>query len=186
MIDDPIVFIDTETDGVRAGRRTWEISWIHRAPTHDGTIIDAQATVIITDSGVTGREEPVALEVNRYEERFNRELWPGERRMSGEHAARLIHAGTHGAWLVGAQPQFDDHGLRRLLDWYGLVPQWKRRLRDIESMSEAHLGRFGIGGLQDCARALGIEVDPAKVHTSAGDVELTRDCFDRIFPAQPV
>lgn len=155
---------------------------ISRRPGED----PVEITIIITDSGVTGNEEPYALQVNRYEERFNRELARGEIRMNGQQAAGAIHAFTHGAWLVGAQTQFDVHGLTRLLQWYGFEPAWNRRLREIEGMVEAHLGQFGIGGLQACAKALGIDVDPDAVHTSLGDARLVRDCFDRIFPAQPV
>lgn len=177
-----IVFCDSESDGLRADRRTWEVALIHRDPTADAP--DTEVTIIITDSGVTGAEEPDALRINRYEERFNRQLASGEVRRTGYQAALMIQQLTWGAWLVAAQPQFDVHGLTRLLDWYGLKPGWKRRLRDIEGMVEAHLGRFGVGGLQACAEALHIDVDPSVMHTSLGDARLVRACFDRIFDPQ--
>ena len=175
-----VVWIDTESDGVRPDRRTWEVSMIYRRPGED----DTEMTIIITDSGVTGAEEPYALTVNRYAERFDRELGYGELRMTGARAAAIIHAATRDAYLVGAQVQFDAHSLTRLLQWYGFEPAWKRRLRDIESMVEGHLGQFGIGGLQDCARALGIPVDPTVLHTSLGDARLVRECFDMIYPKE--
>ena len=181
MTADGVVFVDTETDGVRHGRRTWEVSLISRRATEG----EAEMTIIITDSGVSGREEPRALEVNRFEERFNRELVRGEVRMPGARAAAVISAVTTNAWLIAAQPQFDEVNLARLLRWYGIEPTWQRRLRDIESMTEEHLDQFGIGGLQACAKALEIDVDPAVVHTSLGDARLVRDCFDRIFPEVP-
>lgn len=173
-----VVILDVETDGVRPDRRIWEVSMAWRRPGED----DTEMTIIISDAGVTGAEEPYALTVNRYAERFDRELGYGEVRMPGARAAGIIHAATRDAYLVGAQVQFDAHSLTRLLQWYGFEPAWKRRLRDIEGIVEGHLGRFAIGGLQDCARALGVPVDPATVHTSLGDVRLVRDCFDMIFP----
>jgi hypothetical protein len=175
-VSEPICFVDIETDGVRDDRRLWEASIIRVDA--DGV---SEQTVIVTDSGVTGREEPEALEINRYHERFVRQLTYPEMRAPGYAAARVLYQLLDGAWFVAAQPQFDAHSLSRLLRWHGHEPPWKRRLRDIESEIEAHLGTFGIGGLQACAKALGVPVDAAVMHTSLGDARLVRACWERIF-----
>ena len=178
MTDYPVCWIDTESDGVRPSRRTWEVAII-RQDSADST--PTEITLIISDAGVTGKEEPRALEVNHFETRFVRELQRGESRLPGQRAARIIHDLTKDAWFVAAQPPFDAHSLTTLLDFYGYVPEWKRRLRDIESLTEGHLGLFGIGGLATCATALGVEYDPSVLHTSMGDARLVRACWEKIF-----
>ncbi len=170
-----VCFIDTETDGVRPDRRVWEVSIIRQSPAEP----TEEATLIIADAGVTGAEEPKALEINRYWDRVNRTLQHPELRLNGFRAAHAIQEVTRDATLVGAQPQFDAHGLERLLRWYGLEPQWKRRLRCVESMAMGWTGAE-LGGLAECAAAVGIEVPQDELHTSYGDAKLCREIWNEI------
>lgn len=84
--------------------------------------------------------------------------------------------------LVGAAPHFDAGMIGRHMREYGLRPLWSHRYRCAETLAAGHLG-YDPGGLGDCARALGIDVDPGARHTATGDMLLCRAIWDVVFPS---
>lgn len=86
---------------------------------------------------------------------------------------------TTGCHLVGAVPSFDEERLRLTLRAHGACPAWSHRVRCVETLTAGRLRRE-VGGLRDCADALGIEYDPADLHTALGDARLARRIWDTV------
>jgi DNA polymerase III epsilon subunit-like protein len=57
-----------------------------------------------------------------------------------------------------------------------LTPPWHYRARCIESYVVGHLAGDP-GGLQDCARALGLDPADYAAHSALGDAQMVRDCW---------
>ena len=91
----------------------------------------------------------------------------------------MIFAMTFGAQIVGAVPSFDTRGIENLFAFSGNIPMWHHRLICVESMTVGYLSKE-VGGLGNCAAALGIEQDPATEHTAMGDADLTMRIYDAI------
>lgn len=145
-------------------------------------------TLIIEDVDMSNAE-PKALEVNRFEERFGRELRPGhEIRVREFQAAQILHEWTQDATIIGAQPWFDTHGITTLLARHGLEPRWHYQKKCVESLAMGHVRDAELGGLVQCAGAVGVPVDPDAVHTAMGDAILARGIWDVIMfgETQPV
>ena len=175
----PLVYLDTETDGLRSDRRIWEVALILR---EDDESDEHYLTLLIEDVDLSNAD-PKALEIGRFEERFHRELLPHERRVREFQAAHILQEWTDTATIVGAQPWFDTHGITTLLDRHGLAPGWHYRQRCVESMTMGRvLGQ--VGGLVACAEALGLKVDDRTVHTAMGDALIVRDIWDLILDGE--
>lgn len=173
----PILFCDTETDGIRPDRRIWEIALILREPTGEEYL-----TLIIDDVDMS-KAEPEALAVNHFEERFHRELLPHERRVREFQAAQILHEWTTDATIVGAQPWFDTHGITNLLARHGLEPRWHYRQKCVESLGAGYV-RLDTGGLVTTAQACGVPVDLQAVHTAMGDALLARGIWDVVMTGE--
>ena len=174
----PLVFIDTETDGLHPGRKAWEIALIRRdhlgqTETHFFVGID------IRDSN------PDALSIGRFWDRH-----PSGRKMAGlktlpdsvnvltQHdAAKEVMRWTFGAHLVGAIPSFDAETFARMLRSNGYLPSWHHRLYCIESIVMGHFGR-PVGGLRACAEAVGVMVPDGAEHTAMGDARTVAEIWD--------
>lgn len=185
MSDRAVVFLDTETDGLdERWRQAWEIAMIRVEP--DGERTSRTILVDLTDYSMA---DPVSLRIGRFNERhpLGRRLAarPGEPALqqillSEQAAAGVVREMTQGATIVGAQPDFDTITLTSLLrKFYLVAPQWHYRKRDVESMTAGFLRR-DVGGLQDCAKALGIESPPKDQHTAMGDALLAEKIYNRI------
>ena len=145
----PIVFIDTETDGVHPGRRVWEVGMIRR---DDAGERETSFFVHID----LRTADPVGLRVGGFYDRhpFGRRLsgqipdGPKEPRLctprdiaepksaiSTADAAHRVAQWTHGAHLVGAVPNFDAEVLANLLRANSLIPAWHYHLIDVEAMA---------------------------------------------------
>lgn len=184
----PLVFLDLESTGLDPDRHEpWEIAAIVRgrgSPVMDGEWLwRLKPDLTVAD--------PAALRISRYYDRqaINGEGsaicidWPGRAvhenpedvtpGLVAEHLACLLA----GAVLVGAVPSFDDGFLDRFLRRNGHCPTWSYRLVCVETLTAGHFGRL-VGGLADCARELGVPVDPDVAHTALGDARLARDIYD--------
>lgn len=190
----PLVFLDTETDGVHPRRKIWEIGMIRVDDT--GT----QEISFFVDIDLS-TADPFGLKVGRFYDRH-----PDGRILSGldkpepvtyttwtptstrpeavdhDEAAHRVARFTHGAHIVGAVPSFDTEPLAAILRGAGLTPAWDHRLVCVESLTAGHLGRL-VGGLASCATALDIEFDPAAEHTALGDANTAKRIYDRIMAA---
>lgn len=178
----PLVFIDTETDGLGPHRKAWEVALIRR----DGNTRSEMRMFV----GIDIRDsDPTGLAIGRFWERH-----PAGRRMAGlppvpgaecvlsQHdAAREVMRRTVGATLVGAIPSFDAEVLARLLRSLGYLPAWHHRLLCIESIVAGHLGR-PVGGLRACAEAVGVDVPDGAEHTALGDARTVAAIWDVVMP----
>lgn len=179
----PLVFIDTETDGLNPRtRQAWEVAMIRVSA------VGREVQVFMVALADVRAAEPVALQIGGYYDRHpagraatnKAPLDPASEALLTEYEAALaVCKFTQGATIVGAQPSFDTITLDNLLHKYDLRPEWYHRLRDVESMTTGFL-RADVGGLQDCAKALGIESPEAGQHTALGDALLAERIYNRV------
>lgn len=149
MTDRPIVFLDTETNGLHHDRRPWEIAWIRREP--DGT--EVENVIHITDVDNTNAELQ-GLQVGRFHERwrgysaayrwshFSAASSPAKGEpvaVSESNAADIIERETRGAIIVGAVPSFDTEVLAAMLRRHQRCPAWHYALVDVENMAAGWL-----------------------------------------------
>lgn len=114
--------------------------------------------------------DPQALKVNRY---YERDL--GDRARWNPAILDDLTRSTAGQTIVGANPRVDAAVLAARI---GYEP-WHYRLGDIESAAWLLLGFEQIPGLRqirDRLVELGYQI-PEPDHTAAGDVHVTRACF---------
>ncbi len=185
----PLVFLDTETDGLGPDRKIWDIAIIRREP--DGTEREWQAYVDINLSTAN----LTALYIGNFYDRH-----PMGRYLAGvdtvrpssdyatagfwttseKNAAATIAQLTHGATIVGAVPNFDTEGIEKLLRREGITPAWHHRLLCVETLTAGHLRR-NIGGLDACAEALSIPPLTRELrHTALGDATWTKQIYDTV------
>lgn len=153
----PIVFLDTETDGVHPDREVWEIAMIRRDDAGQ------RETAFFVDIDLS-TADPFGLKVGRFYERHPLGMHlsgadPGEEpytsetfgsRPDGYHgrrrAALEVARWTHGAHIIGAVPNFDTEVLANLLRDNGLTPSWHYHLIDIEALAAGSVaGRWAQG-----------------------------------------
>jgi hypothetical protein len=186
----PLVFVDTETDGIHPNRRPWEIAIIRREP--DGRETEWQAFIDIDLSTAN----PFGLRVGRFYDRHPlgryladdedlpqpfRELMLSER-----HAALDVARLTHGAHLVGAVPSFDAEVLDTLLRAHGLVPAWHYTPWCIKTLALGCLAGRGVKvdrnwTSEQLTEALGVAKTPDEDrHTALGDVRWAMRMYDAV------
>lgn len=185
----PLVFLDLESTGLDPDRHEpRQIAVVvrgHRDPGSDGEWVwQLKPDLELAD--------PAALRIGRYYAReqvsphggtgrllaspwLERGTEPSSARAVAERLAVLLD----GAYLIGAVPSFDAGFLDRLLRRNAQCPTWHYRLVCVETLTAGHFGRL-VGGLADCARELGVPVDPEVAHTALGDARLARDIYDAV------
>ena len=139
MTTRPLVFLDTETTGLHADRRPWEIAWIRREP--DGT--ETERLIQISDIDLSTAELK-GLQVGRFHERYFRyvetEEWIGDVDVMREFLAAIaVEEATRGAIIVGAVPNFDTETLAAMFRRHQLCPAWHYQLVDIEPFAAGWL-----------------------------------------------
>lgn len=184
----PLVFIDTETDGVHPDRKVWEIAMIRRddertKSTHMFVEIDLSTA------------DPFGLKVGGFYERhplgqnISEAMWDDDehkrRVKSQREAAFRVAKITHGAHLVGAVPHFDAEVLAKLLRSQGLTPSWHHHLIDVEAMAVGYISmRFDMPIMppwdsDEIGRQLGINPpSDDQRHTAMGDAEWAMSWYD--------
>lgn len=203
----PLVFLDTETDGIHPGRRVWEVAMIRRD--YDGDSVKQMETHFFV--GLDLRDsDPFGLRVGGFWDRH-----PAGRKISGKHAApsdfvnvlprheaaKEIMRWTFGAHIVGAVPSFDTETLAKMLRAEGYMPSWHHHLIDVETMALGWLlgrsnGRQHVIGYDgrtitlappwksdDLSRACGVtppEGDDR--HTALGDARWVMAWYDAMRP----
>ncbi|MFE3597570.1 hypothetical protein ACFXOH_22930, partial [Bacillus subtilis] len=201
----PVVFLDTETDGVHPGRKAYEVAMIRREP--DGQQLETQFFVDID----LDTADPYGLKVGRFYERH-----PYGRYLAGtipdfsfgykdaseflrpRDAAHEVARWTHGAHIIGLVPNFDTETLANLLRSQHLTHAWHYHLIDVASMAVGwlHGAAAPVKAVMpesireqlvlpwksdDLSRACGVEppgVDER--HTAMGDARWAMRWFDRI------
>lgn len=155
----PLVFLDTETDGVHPGRKVWEIAMIRRDNAHEST------SSIFVDIDLS-TADPFGLKVGGFYDRhplgkqlsayylnddatsaaFENADWRSRGVMSRDAAAMHVARWTHGAHIVGAVPNFDTETLAPMLREHGLTPAWHYHLIDIEALAVGYLSGLSAHG----------------------------------------
>lgn len=192
MSDAPIVFLDTETDGVHPSRRVWEIGMIRR----DGEGERAISMFVEIDLSTA---DPFGLKVGRFYERhpLGRAITEGvpiyrfEEAMKGTmmasaHAALTVAQWTHGAHIVGAVPNFDTEVLANLLRSQGLTPSWHYHLVDVENLMVGYLAARGTRmpppwRSDELSELVGVAPPEAdERHTALGDARWAARIYDAV------
>lgn len=203
----PIVFTDTETDGVHPGRQAWEVAMIRREP--DGT---ERETAFFVDVDLS-TADPFGLQVGRFYERhpvgrfiardamYARDARPPRAHRDSPsfktraEAAAAVAQWTHGAHVVGAIPSFDTFTLDPLLREHGLIPSWHYHIVDVEALAVGFLnGSYVYGGAgsvdprlpihppyksDDLSFMLGLTPPSDEDrHTALGDARFARAMYD--------
>ena len=198
----PIVFLDTETDGLHPGRRVWEVAMIRR----DEMGQTETSFFVALD---LRNSDPFGLRVGGFWDRH-----PAGRKISGQKcspsdfvnvlskhdAAKEVMRWTFGAHIVGAIPSFDTETLAGLLRSEGYMPSWHHHLIDIEAMalgwlwgrSKGHSRPIGLDGRtidlaalpvrsDNLAAACGVE-PPTDVerYTAMGDARWVMRWYDAL------
>lgn len=151
MTNPPLVFLDTETDGVHPGRKVWEVAMIRRDPRD---LAGEQQTQFFVEIDLS-TADPFGLKVGGFYDRhpLGKQLsaaytndsatsgawegadWRDRGVLSRGEAAMRIARWTHGAHIVGAVPNFDTETLAALLREQGLAPAWHYHLIDVETLA---------------------------------------------------
>lgn len=154
-MSEPIVFLDTETDGVHPGRKVWEVAMIRRdnegeRETRFFVDIDlSTADPFGLNVGGFYNRHPLGkqLSANYSNDSATARGWEDldyrDRResLTSRAAAMRVSRWTHGAHIVGAVPNFDTEVLAKLLRDNGLTPAWHYHLVDVEAMALGYLAR---------------------------------------------
>ncbi|MBW0275027.1 hypothetical protein ATM97_27890 [Nocardia sp. MH4] len=205
MSTTPIVFLDTETDGVHPGRKVWEIAMIRRDEQGE------RDTSFFVDIDLS-TADPFGLKVGRFYDRHpqGRDLagidddqgdpWSPNNAWHPELAAREVARWTHGAHIVGAVPNFDTECLAAMLRRHRLTPAWHYHLIDIEALAVGYLhggGRTDVMPREaretlalpwksdDLSRAIGVEPPTEEErHTAMGDARWAMRVYDAITGGQ--
>lgn len=179
-MNNPIVFMDTETLGLDPDAPVWEFAAIRREP--DGRETEYHAffdheLVTAQGSWLDTLDTPFQADYNnRYDAR--QALYQGER-------AAMIWAATRGAHVVGAVPSFDTERLAKILKVYGMTPPWHYHLCDIENVVVGYLtakhGPVAPPWKSDML-STSLGVDPAQFsrHTAMGDCLWVRAQWDAV------
>ncbi|WP_280420050.1 hypothetical protein [Nocardia carnea] len=209
MTTAPLVFLDTETDGLHPGRQAWDVAMIRREP--NGTQHEIQFFVDIN----LETADPMGLAVGRFYERhpygrflagtipdFSFGIKEDGEFLRTRDAAETIARFTHGAHIVGSVPNFDTETLAALLRREHLTPAWHYHLIDVETLAIGWLygqrvvgaeggswyGEYASGELvelpwksDELSRTLGV-APPSddERHTALGDARWAMRIYDRI------
>ncbi|PKV80863.1 3'-5' exonuclease [Nocardia fluminea] len=185
----PIVFLDTETTGLHADRRPWEIGIIRRDE-HGQT----ETTIQVADVDLSGAEL-IGLKIGRFHDRHlhygeadadAHEKDDGHLLLEERDAAREVEHLTRGAHIVGAVPSFDTECLAAMLRRHRLVPAWHYHLIDIEALAAGYLrGRHEMAlplpwNSDDLSRAVGVSTTEDERHTAMGDARWAMRVYDAV------
>lgn len=188
----PLVFVDTETDGLHHGRRVWEIAMIRR----DDTGERERSFFVGLD---LRNSDAAALNIGRFWDRH-----PAGRKISGKgtspqpgppplckhDAAREVMTWTFGATLVGVGVHFDAETLAGLLRAEGYLPAWHYALVDVKAMAAGWLnGRHSDPRIrltppwksEELSLMIGVNPpDDRERHTALGDARWAQRMYDRL------
>jgi len=196
----PIVFLDTETDGVHPDRKVWEVGMIHRVP---GGYEKSVSFMVDIDLSTA---DPFGLRVGRFYDRHPLGRWlsnqdhsdrpePDETPdyYSEQRAAERVVRWTHGAHIVGAVPNFDTEVLAPLIRDWEYTPSWHYHLIDVESLMVGYLNGQGRGAEIELPwdsdhlwSACGLPpMREQDKHTALGDARQVQRAYDIIMAGPP-
>ncbi len=186
----PIVFLDTETTGLHADRRVWEIGMIRRDDDFTG---DRERRFFVKNPGLA-TAEPYALKIggfyNRHPQYNGRDADPNNALLDRYEAAKRVEEFTRDAIIVGINPLFDLEVLGKMMRSLDLRPAWHYQPVDLPSVAIGWLAARGVHvdlptRSEDLAAMCLVKPGPDEDrHTALGDARWTRDWWDAIQPDQ--
>jgi hypothetical protein len=178
-----IVFLDTETTSLRPDRRAWEIGMIYRELGQKDQELSWMINACDLD---LGNADLMSLKIGKF---YERHAWGNPLAPKSEvrerDALESVEAWTRDATIVGAVPSFDTELLAVRMRAHGIVPSWKHRLRDIESMAVGATRKGPNIGLNDVMEIYGLAYPEEDRHTALGDARMVRDLYDCIMSSDP-
>lgn len=180
----PTIFLDTETTGLHADRRAWEISMIRR----DVGANDTAITLFIHVEDVDlDHAEPTGLPVGRFHDRhpsFGAPLGPDQLYLSEAAAAEIVDEWTVGAEIFGIRPRFDTDTLTNAFHRHGRTPRWWRDPVDITDLARGWVlarGQIPRRNPEALSAQCGVDVPaPLLRHTAYGDAEWVQRWYDEL------
>lgn len=174
-----LIFVDTETTGLDLLRhKVWEVAAVI-ADEDTYEILGTHTWQLQLTKGDLANAEPIALEINRFEERRA----PLEEQFTtDEFLAEFLALFDKGDHWVGAMPAFDEVRIRLMCISQGISDddiRWHYHLIDIENRMAGYLDANGFRvpipwRHGDLVEAIGIDqIDEAVKHTALGDAMST-------------
>ncbi|AHH20777.1 hypothetical protein NONO_c60010 [Nocardia nova SH22a] len=195
----PIVFLDTETTGLHADRRAWEIAMIRRADGHDSAV-----TLQVTDVDLSSAELK-GLQIGGFYERHHQAAPAADYKFAplnpkhpymgrtdidafvGTEAdvAKVVEQVTRGADIVGVVPNFDTETLAAMLRRHALCPSWNYHLIDVVPLAAGWL--LGAAEVSMCASDDAGEPhsETAKARLAAAELPWKSDDLSRAVGIDP-
>lgn len=182
-----LVWLDTETTGLRPDRRAWEVALIYRAP---GSTRDQEFAWYTNLADLDlGNADLAALKIGQFYERHPQmpgnplQLNDPHKKADENEMLQDVEALTRGALVMGSNPSFDTETLAARMRAHGICPSWHYHSEDVPTLAKGWLygtGRPLPATWKSDQISLACGVDPAKYerHGALGDCLWMRDLFD--------
>jgi DNA polymerase III epsilon subunit-like protein len=183
-----LVFLDTETTGLRPDRRAWDIGAIVRDPGQPGDGVEHQWFVDAVDLDL-GNADPFGLKVGHFYERHPQHNGSEDAFLHVHEEADVleqVEAVTRGAILVGAVPNFDAEVLGARMREHGILPSWHYHLVDVETLAAGAIGQEPPWNFDAMLAVFGLQYAEEDRHTALGDARMARDLYDAVLSGKPV
>lgn len=172
MTGTALVFLDTETTGLRPDDEVWEVAAIIRRC--DGTETRHHWFVRHDQAKAIDLPEPFRHDHGtRY--RYAEAVAVGQLVVD---LSALMPPAEGPYHVVGMVPSFDTGHLARLFRRIGVDVPWHHHLIDAETYAAGHLGLAPPFDSEYLSRFLGVDPDGYSRHTAMGDAEWARDVYD--------
>lgn len=182
-----LVFLDTETTGLRPDRRVWDLALITRRP---GEADQEWQRFVGAEDLDLANADPFGLKVGKFYDRHPQMNATGEDpflaygQMTTEAGAMWELEGmTRDAIIVGAVVNFDTEVLDRRMRHHGLLPSWRYHLVDVETLAAGQLGLTPPWNFDGILERYGLSYSPEDRHTALGDARMVRDLYDAVILA---
>lgn len=189
-------FVDTETNGLHAGRRAWEIGAIIA---EDGKPARELQWVVRAADLDLGNADLQALNIGRFYQRHPEFAFMDAAsnttmitRMEQEERAVMQHLEyvTRGAHIIGINPHFDLELLAVRMRANGYLPAWHYSPDCVKTLARGYLAAKGRPmppdtRSDDLFTALGIDLSAFERHTALGDAKLTYAVWRHVMGETP-
>jgi len=182
MTERDLLFVDCETTNLNVETGAiWQL--YARTAKWDGTRLNTQSQLELLVRPTEDEmllADPESLRINRFhdvlEKREDEFLdgWDWE-------AAEAVHKAMRNTVIVGAVPSFDTARIERLLQRFGLEPNWHHRLVCVETLAAAKLGQTPPWKPSDLTDRLGVPRKEDTMHDARHDVIWAMNLFEAVY-----